>query len=95
MSRINLASGNGVQSNPNVDALVFKGTSEAIVNVNSGKLEAGYQELAFSHVELIDQDYDHGIDISDVIAQLRVIGLDSLSGMQEIAADIDSDVMCQ
>jgi len=79
-------------TNLDVGALVFKDGSDTVVNVNSGEIRSGYQELAFTHVELKDQDYDHGIDISDVIAQLRVIvGLDSLSGMQKIAADIDND----
>jgi hypothetical protein len=65
-------------------------TENTTVAMSSGSLDTLSQNLSFTHVELSNSSYDHGISISDVVLQLRdIVGLSSLEGKQKIAADID------
>ena len=65
-------------------------TDSTTITMSSGRLEALSEDLSFTHVELNNANYDHGISISDVVLQLRdIVGLSTLDGKQKIAADID------
>ena len=72
--------------------LIFKSEADATVAMSSGFLVTLSEDLSFTHVELSNSSYDHGISISDVVLQLRdIVGLSSLEGKQKIAADIDQN----
>jgi hypothetical protein len=65
-------------------------TDTTTVAMSSGVLAPLSKDLSFTHVELSNSSYDHGISISDVVLQLRdIVGLSALEGKQKIAADID------
>ena len=75
-------------------SLVFvsSGSDIATVSMNGGTLATLSQDLSFSHIEFSSHSYDHGITISDVILQLKdIVGLSTLSGAQNIAADINGN----
>ncbi len=75
-------------------SLVFLSTGfeSTALSTSNGNLATLWQDLSFSHVEFSSQSYDHGITISDVILQLRdIVGLSTLSGAQNIAADINGN----
>ena len=60
--------------------------------MTSGVLASLSDDLNFTHVEINNSSYDHGISISDVVLQLRdIVGLSTLDGKQKIAADINGD----
>ena len=74
------------------ESLIFvsSGSENTTVAMSSGSLDTLSESLSFTHVELSNSSYDHGIAISDVVLQLRdIVGLSSLEGKQKIAADID------
>ena len=75
-------------------SLVFVGeeSDRTTISMTDGSMSAPIQDLSFTHVEFVSQNYDHGITIGDVILQLRdIVGLTSLSNIQKIAADITGD----
>ena len=75
-------------------SLVFvgEGSDRTTISMTDGSMSAPIQDLSFTHVEFVSQNYDHGITIGDVILQLRdIVGLTSLSNIQKIAADITGD----
>ena len=75
-------------------SLVFvgEGSDKTTISMTDGSMNAPIQDLSFTNVEFVSQNYDHGITIGDVILQLRdIVGLTSLSDIQKIAADITGD----
>ena len=72
--------------------LVLKSDTDTQVALVSGRLENLSDNLSFSHVEFTSKNYDHGIEIGDVILQLQnMVGLNALSDTETLAADINSD----
>ena len=69
-----------------------EGSDKTTISMTGGSMSAPIQDLSFTNVEFVSQNYDHGITIGDVILQLRdIVGLTSLSDIQKIAADITGD----
>ena len=74
------------------ESLIFvtSALNKTNVSMTDGRLASLSQDLSFTHVEFDNHNYDDGINISDVVLQLRdIVGLSTLSGTQKIAADID------
>ena len=71
---------------------VTSASNKTEVAMTDGRLVRLSQDLSFNHVEFDNQSYHDGININDVVLQLRdIVGLSTLSGTQKIAADINSN----
>jgi hypothetical protein len=62
------------------------------VDVLNGRMGILASTVSFDHIEMVSTSYDDGVNISDAVSVLKhIVGLQTLTGMNAIAADANMD----